>query len=414
MQIPSVPPILIQALGQAAAGARLALVGGAVRDLLLHRVHQDPWRGLLDLDLVFEGRAIDLISRLKAVLPDGSGCTWREHGRFGTVEAEVVLPGGARWLLDIASARCETYPIAAGNPQVSLGSLEADLSRRDFTVNAMALLLAPPDPEVPLLDPYRGQDDLSARCLRLLHPASLIDDPTRLIRAARYAARLGFDLADTSRRQSLAVMAHWPWAWQVGDAPQLAPPALGTRLRMELELLFAREPWPQALQKLQSWGGLALLGDGIQDSRRWVWALPRAGRLGLSLLPVLLACGQDPVAAAARLQLPHRQQRSLRNLACFRHSLRSLDARLTCSWSAAHWTEWLEQHPEPDQLIAMALACGDQPRHPLLQWWLRWRHVRPEQSARDLVASGMAPGPQIGARLRELRAQRLLELEASR
>ncbi|MBW0166549.1 MAG: CCA tRNA nucleotidyltransferase [Vulcanococcus sp.] len=414
MQIPSVPPILIQALAQAAAEARLALVGGAVRDLLLHRVHQDPWRGLVDLDLVFEGRAIDLISRLKAVLPDGSGCTWREHGRFGTVEAEVVLPGGARWLLDIASARCETYPIAAGNPQVSVGSLEADLSRRDFTVNAMALLLAPPDPEVPLLDPFRGQDDLSARCLRLLHPASLTDDPTRLIRAARYSARLGFDLADASRRQSLAVMADWPWPWQASDAPQLAPPALGTRLRMELELLFAREPWPQALQKLQSWGGLALLGDGIQDSRRWVWALPRAGRLGLPLLPVLLACGKDPVAVAARLQLPHSQQRSLRNLVIFRHALRTLDARLTCSWSAAHWTEWLEQQQQPDKTIPMALACGDQPRHPLLQWWLRWRHVRPEQSARDLVASGMAPGPQIGARLRELRAQRLLELEASR
>jgi len=413
VQISSVPPVLIDALAQAAGGIRLALVGGAVRDLLLHRIHNDPWRGLPDLDLVYEGRAIDLINRLKSFLPHGSAISWREHGRFGTVEAEVVLPDSVIWLLDVASARCEVYPIAADNPTVTFGSLEDDLRRRDFTVNAMALLLSPISPDVQLLDLFGGQGDLSARCLRLLHPSSLIDDPTRLIRAARYASRLGFELANASFEQSLTVMGCWPWAWQLGDPPRLAPSALGTRLRMELDLLFARERWSDALRHLQAWGGLVLCGDGIQDSRRWVWALPRAVRLGLPLLPVLLACGEDPVAAAARLQLPLRQQRSLRNLVCFRQALRSLDVRLTCSWSAAHWTEWLEQQPEPDHIIAIALACGDQPRHPLLGWWLRWRHVRPEQTGRDLVAAGMTPGPQIGARLRQLRAQRLLELEAS-
>ena len=414
MQIPSVPLPLIQALAQAAQGRRLALVGGAVRDLLLHRIHNDPWRGLPDLDLVYEGRAIDLITRLKNALPDGSACTWREHGRFGTVEAELVLPGSETWLLDVASARCEVYPVAAENPLVTLGCLEDDLSRRDFTVNAMALLLTQDNADAQILDPHQGRDDLSARALRLLHASSLVDDPTRLIRAARYSARLGFELADASREQSLLVMARWPWAWQPGDSPQAAPPALGTRLRMELDLLFAREPWPRALRQLQAWGGLVLLGEGVQDSRRWIWALPRAKRLGLPLLPVLLACGVDPVAAAERLQLPHHQQRNLRNLMRFRRELASLDAERIRSWSAADWTEWLERHPEPDQLIPLALACGEQPRRPLLQWWLRWRHVQPEVSARDLLASGLAPGPQIGARLRQLRAQRLMELEASR
>ena len=414
MQIPSVPPLLIHALADAAAGAQLALVGGAVRDLLLHRVHNDPWRGLPDLDLVYEGRAIELIRRLQHALPDGSQCSWREHGRFGTVEAEIVLSGSETWLLDVASARCEVYPVPADNPCVTLGRLEDDLSRRDFTVNAMALLLNRDDQDAQLLDPHHGQGDLSSRCLRLLHASSLVDDPTRLVRAARYSARLGFDLAESSRQQSHEVMARWPWAWRLGDPPQDAPPALSTRLRMELELLFAREPWPQALRQLQSWGGLVLLDEGVQQTRAWIWALPRAMRMGLPLLPVLLACGRDPVAVAARLQLPHQQQRRLQNLVRFRDDLSALDTRLLRSWTAADWTDWLEQYPEPAQLIPMALACGDQPRRPLLRWWLRWRHVKPEVTARDLLNAGLAPGPQIGVRLRELRAQRLLELEANR
>ena len=83
MQIPDVPAELLTALVQAAEGRRLALVGGAVRDLLLHHQHRDPWRGLPDLDLVVEGRALALVERLPAQLANGSSCAFREHGSFG-------------------------------------------------------------------------------------------------------------------------------------------------------------------------------------------------------------------------------------------------------------------------------------------------------------------------------------------
>jgi poly(A) polymerase len=191
MDIPGVPAALIEALVGAAEGMRLALVGGAVRDLLLHHQHRDPWRGLPDLDLVVEGQARDLVARLPQLLPPGSSCSWREHGSFGTVAVELALPQAGTWLLDIASARRETYPAPASNPEVSLGRLEDDLARRDFSVNAIALLLqAAGAVPMPLLDPHHGQEDLERRRLRLLHSDSLVDDPTRLVRAARYAARL--------------------------------------------------------------------------------------------------------------------------------------------------------------------------------------------------------------------------------
>ncbi|MBM5800654.1 MAG: CCA tRNA nucleotidyltransferase, partial [Cyanobacteria bacterium K_DeepCast_35m_m2_023] len=227
MPVPGVPPALLEGLmaAQQRAGLpRVALVGGAVRDLLLHRVHNDPWRGVPDLDLVVEGRASALVEALGQVLPSGTLQTALEHGAYGTVEVELRLQGEP-WLLDVASARRETYPCPAENPSVSLGVLADDLARRDFSINAIALDLASGE----LLDPHGGQADLQQRQLRLLHGASLHDDPTRLVRGARYAARLGFALAPASLEQARSTLEAWPWSWHPGDSPGQAPPALGTR-----------------------------------------------------------------------------------------------------------------------------------------------------------------------------------------
>lgn len=400
----------MQALAAAAAGQRLALVGGAVRDLLLHRVHNDPWRGLPDLDLVFEGRAIELVQRLVALLPPRSACTWREHGRFGTVELELTLPDGDIWLLDVASARQESYPVPAENPQVRPGSLDDDLARRDFTVNAIALVLNADGCGADILDPHHGQQDLAQRRLRLLHASSLVDDPTRLVRAARYAARLGFELDQDDIAQARDTIRGWPWSWRLGDPALKAPPALGTRLRMELELLLRREPWCSALIHLQGWGGLALLDAGLQASRVWPVALRRAYRFGLDPLPVLLACGDHPASVGARLQLPQRQQRLLRALSQFHEQLSMLVPAHTQAWNPAAWSLWLERQPDAGHVVPLALVCGAWPRRPLLAWWFRWRHLNAGITAADLLRDGWTPGPAIGARLRMLRMQRLAQL----
>jgi poly(A) polymerase len=307
MQIPDVPPQLLSALVEAAAGLRLALVGGVVRDLLLHRRHQDPWRGLPDLDLVVEGRAADLVERLPQALEHHLGVPvplrQQPHGRYGTVAVELPLPPdlGGTWLLDLASARQEAYPRPAENPRMCPGTLEQDLARRDVTVNAMALVL-PRDAaaEAQLLDPYGGQADLAARRLRFLHDESLRDDPTRLLRAARYAARLRFELAPEALKQAQNTLADWPWPWCFGDEPSQAPPALATRLRMELELLLEREPWVAALNSLQAWGGLALLDPQLQQDWSWRSRLHWARRFELPRLLALVGAASDPLPLASR------------------------------------------------------------------------------------------------------------------
>jgi poly(A) polymerase len=410
VQIPDVPPQLLAALVEAAAGQRLALVGGVVRDLLLHRHHQDPWRGLPDLDLVVEGRAADLMERLPKALDQhlGQAVPLRQqpHGRYGTVAVELQLPPelGGTWLLDLASARQEVFRRPGENPHVSPGSLEQDLARRDFTVNAMALVL--PDgagTEPQLLDPHGGQHDLAARQLRFLHPHSLRDDPTRLVRAARYAARLGFDLAPEALDQAASTLQAWPWAWQVGDAPALAPPALGTRLRMELALLLEREPWRKALATLQRWGGLLLFDPQLQQDWGWRCRLHWARRLALPLMPALVACAAQPQPLARRLQLPHGQQRWLHQL----HQLSRQLLKQPWPQQPAGWCELLEGSGCSPEAVGLVVITGAQPRSPLLRWFFRWRHVKAPVTASQLLGEGWQAGPELGA---ELKRRRMLLL----
>jgi tRNA nucleotidyltransferase (CCA-adding enzyme) len=160
----------LEPLRAAAAGVPLFLVGGAVRDLLLGR---DP----VGLDVAVEGDAAALARRL--------GGDVLEHEPFMTAATQL-----GDWQIDLTSTRSESYPQPGALPEVRPASLTEDLPRRDFTINAIAW---PLQGEAELIDPLGGRDDLAAGLLRVLHERSFVDDPTRALRAARYAARLGFE-----------------------------------------------------------------------------------------------------------------------------------------------------------------------------------------------------------------------------
>ena len=262
---PGFPGPLVFALleqAQSVGVGRLALVGGAVRDLLLHELHCDPWRPSPDFDLLLEGSSIDFVKYLRDQFGDERFSELYLYEQFGT--AEMVLDGV---LLDLACARTETYPAPGENPLVQSGSIEQDLARRDFTVNAMALVLSA-DGSHQLCDPHCGLKHLAKRQLAFLHPGSVADDPTRIVRGARYGARLGFHLAPDALVQIQSTLAVWPWAWRPGDPVDVVPPALGTRLRMELELLLSREPLHDALTLLKQWSAMPLLDSGLQRDPR--------------------------------------------------------------------------------------------------------------------------------------------------
>ncbi|MCW3065804.1 MAG: Polynucleotide adenylyltransferase region, partial [Solirubrobacterales bacterium] len=196
------------------------LVGGAVRDLLLER---DP----IDLDLVVEGAAVAVAVAERLAVRLG-GAVDAEHDRFGTVS---VRASERRY--DLVMARAETYARPGALPDVRPGTLSEDLHRRDFTVHALALALGPAD-RGKLVAVEHALDDLAAGRLRVLHDGSFEDDATRVLRLARYGARLGFAPEPHTAELAVAAVAG-------GAVATVSGQRLGTELRLAL-----REPDPLA------------------------------------------------------------------------------------------------------------------------------------------------------------------------
>ncbi|MBZ0170542.1 Multifunctional CCA protein [Candidatus Methylomirabilis lanthanidiphila] len=217
---------------RAAAPVPIYAVGGYVRDLLLGRQN-------VDIDLVVEGDAITVARRLAHSLQ----AVVTPHPRFGT--AHLRLPGGRG--LDLATARSERYPHTAALPEVQPAPLLADLLRRDFSINAMAVRI---DRHRfgPLIDPLGGLRDLEHGRIRTLHEQSFIDDPTRLFRTARFEGRYRFLIA----RSTLQLMKA---AVKVGAITHLT----GPRIFRELHLIAKEPSAPRIIWRLRDLGVLTAI-----------------------------------------------------------------------------------------------------------------------------------------------------------
>ncbi|HET7452152.1 MAG TPA: hypothetical protein VFL12_05390 [Thermoanaerobaculia bacterium] len=193
------------------------LVGGTVRDRLLRRRPRD-------LDVAVEGDAV----AFARAWGRSRGAAVQASPAFGTASARVPV-GGKPFRVDFSSLRAERYARPGALPDVSPGTLEDDLKRRDFTVNAMAVPLRGRSRRV--IDPFGGRKDIRRRAIRMIHPGSPHDDPTRAYRAVRFALRLGFRIAPGTRR--------WIDAARRAGAFDAVS---GDRLRRELRLLFDEQP----------------------------------------------------------------------------------------------------------------------------------------------------------------------------
>lgn len=227
-------------------GASLFLVGGFVRDLLLGLPNYD-------LDLVVEGDAIALAQRLAATY----GGRTISHARFGT--AKWLVTPDQRQLhltrpltLDLVTARTEFYDRPAALPQVEASSLRHDLYRRDFTINTMAICLNA-NRFGELIDYYGGKADLDRRLIRVLHNLSFVDDATRILRAARLAERLAFDI----EARTVALIA---------DAGEAINRLTADRLRHEFYLALREAAPERIILRLHDLGVLRHIHPAVRHS----------------------------------------------------------------------------------------------------------------------------------------------------
>jgi poly(A) polymerase len=202
----------------AAAGHRLYLVGGVVRDLIVNRLGDGA-----DLDFATDARP----DEIEAITTGWADAVWLQGKRFGTIGFRK-----AGRVYEVTTFRAEAYVPESRKPMVEFAdAVEADLSRRDFTINAMALAL----PSMELIDPFGGVDDLASRRLRTpLDPAtSFTDDPLRMLRAARFIAGYamvpdpGVVAAVESLHQRLAIVSAERVREELDKLVVVPDPALG-------------------------------------------------------------------------------------------------------------------------------------------------------------------------------------------
>lgn len=379
------------ALQAARLGARVWLVGGVVRDLLAELPLSR------DLDLAVEG---DVSALAHALAQAAGGRIVAQHHPFGT--ASVALPGAtqtAPLLLDLARTRREVYPHPAALPQVSPAPLEHDLLRRDFSINALACELRLVDAALhcgPLRDPFEGQADLGARRLRLLHAQSLRDDPTRILRGLRLAARMALSLTPATQQQLEAAL-------HARYLNMLSP----ERVLSELCLALHETRPDRVLQYADAWHVTPQLLPGLAWDEALAARCARCAAASEAQPPLVWAglllygCSAASLAQVQqRYPLPSSATTLLRQLA----ALRSLAPQLATLSNSA-----LDQALHSFSVTACIVLHFAEPdaAAPVLHYLHHLRPRRAPLDGNDLRRLGVPPGPQLGQLLAQLRDQTL-------
>jgi len=349
----------------------VSVVGGVVRDALLGRVH------LHDVDLVVEGDAIALAQGVAHRV----GAPIAAHPRFGT--AVLELPHGDGHV-DFISARRERYPSPGALPVVEPGDLRDDLARRDFTVNAMAVRITGTRAGE-LVDPHGGARDLDAGVIRVLRADAFVEDPSRIVRAARYAGRLGFALEPATRSAAAASASVLAW-----DSARVAD---------ELARLLAEQAPGPALAVLFALGATGIAPDAPE----------MVG--GLDAARAELAAGDPhaPMPPAWALRAGVALDRPTRDLVALPGWARGVAGEVA---DGPRLGDALERVARPSQIdllltqapLATLVAARALGAPHILEWWTTWRGVQLAVRGADLVEAGIDPGPAIGRALAALRA----------
>jgi tRNA nucleotidyltransferase (CCA-adding enzyme) len=399
-----------------ASGWHLYLVGGVVRDLLLAQTRAGSL-SITDIDLVVDGceqiaevgAGVKLAKALQQIYPEvhldihgtfqTAALVWSEDAEFGSLG------------IDIATARTESYPYPAANPEVSASSIDRDLYRRDFTINALAWRLTP-SPDPPLLDLFGGLIDLQAKQLRVLHPDSFVDDPTRIFRGARFAVRLGFKFETQTAAYIRAAISSGIYV-QTAQAHSRVP-ALQIRLKTELKYLLQVSYWQPTIELLGELDALQCIHPTLNLDRELLQQLRLLARCLARFEPeqsiehwqlrlAAMIAYLDPTyrsAVAQNLQLSPDRINRLANL---EQVQTNISLSLSTFQPVSQVVKLLQQY-DLETLILVAVKCRNilPIRRQIWQYLTIWLQTQPLLNGNDLQKMGYKPGPQYRQMLDDL------------
>ncbi|MCH8062319.1 MAG: CCA tRNA nucleotidyltransferase [Chloroflexi bacterium] len=363
-------------------GCEAYLVGGVVRDLVLGRESRD-------MDLTIEGDA----SRFAERLAERLGGEVVGRSQFMTYKISL---GEA--VLDVVTARRETYERPGALPSVSPGTLQDDLARRDFSINAMAVALDEEAWDRPI-DPFNGRDDLREGLVRVLHSRSFVDDATRILRAVRYAARLGFRIEPGTGELLDRDLHH------LDDIS-------ADRLRQEFELMLEESSLAAIVESAIGLGVLEAVHPSLEPGPAALNAIrrldgePPSDDRSLVAISVLTSGGteSDITSLAARLNLGSRWRTVIQDAMRLNGVVGSL-ARSQIANSELY--EKLAIY-DGAAIRSVMLASEDAMAVEMLALFLdELSLVEPELRGEDILAMGVEQGPAVGELLRKLKAARL-------
>ena len=353
------------------------LVGGSVRDALL---------GLTpgDMDLSIVGDA----PQFAATFADKGGGVVEAVSQFGT--ARVGLPAGR---FDLAMSRTETYATPGALPTVKSSGIQEDLSRRDFTINAMAVDLSPSN-WGDLVDPHGGFSDTARRRIQILHPGSFRDDPTRIFRAIRYEQRLGFNLDPGA----LSLMTRdWDYMDLISSA----------RVRGELEKILGDPLRADILAAAEDRDVLAGIDISFRVSRAALQAMRRNPDRDILFYLALATASlteNEALSLVTRLEPPQEWREIILSSPRYRGMSSILRNE---NLSPSEVVAVLGEFPLPLLEAQRALTGSTYQKSRLDQYLGTLRHVRPEITGVDLLGAGVPQGPEIGIMLDEVLRARM-------
>jgi len=372
---------------------KVAFVGGYIRDLLITKVHKQVFPKPVDIDIVIEGCSVSLAKFIKQNISNVEICLIKEFNLYNTVELNIN-----DLKIDIASARKEIYSAPGLNPKVINATIEEDLQRRDFTINAIAFEVS----SKKVYDLYQGIPDIKGKELHLLHENSIADDPSRLIRCAKYATRLGFNISRESLKQSQATVSKWPWKTYKNQDKIIFPPAISIRIRMELSEIYKYDNLQKVITLLEKWEIISILNKSIQVNNKFIRGLNWMKKLNGNYILFLLKNAEDLDKVCQRFFINNKEKKIMEDYIDMKKILESKKDKYLY-FSPSRWTEFIEDRNLDEETVKLLICDGGLFWRPFFKWLFIYKFIKSKKDGELLKKEGWKPGKEMGKEIKRLR-----------